>query len=90
MNRILTDFYYGRISPWERRPIQSAEGREINRKIEDEKRYLIQKMSLDDCRRFQVKENLYLQSSDLEQFGTFSCGFKLGTELMIAVLVDRQ
>ncbi len=47
MNRILTDFYYGRISPWERRPIQSAEGREINRKIEDEKRYLIQKMSLD-------------------------------------------
>lgn len=86
MSGILTDLYYGRISPWEHLPIRSTESREINRKIEDEKRYFIQKMSLDDCQRFQELENLYTQSSSTEQFDAFSCGFKLGAELMITIL----
>ena len=45
-------------------------------------RYFIQKISLDDCHRFQELENLYTQSSDAEQVDTSSCSFKLGTELM--------
>ena len=44
-------FNEGRVSPWERRPFGSAGVREIDRKIQDEKRYLIQKMSLNNCRR---------------------------------------
>lgn len=88
MDGILTDLYYGRISPWERRPIRSTEGREIDRKIEDEKRYFKQKMSLDDCQRFQELENLYTQSSGAEQVDAFAHGFKLGAELMIAVFAD--
>lgn len=52
MSNLLTDLYYSRISPWERHPIRSPECREIECKIEDEKRYFFQKMSLDDCQRF--------------------------------------
>ena len=90
MSSILNDLYYGRVSPWERRPVRSTESREINRKIENEKRYFVQKMSLDDCRRFQELENLYTQSSGIEQLDAFSCGFKLGTELMIAVFAESR
>lgn len=90
MSAILTDLYYGRISPWERRPVRSAEGWEIDRKIEDEKRHFIQKMSLDDCQRFQELENLYTQSSDAEQVDAFAHGFKLGAELMIAVFSESR
>lgn len=90
MSAILADLYYGRISPWERRPIRSAESREIDRKIEDEKRYFIQKMSLDDCQRFQELENLYTQSSGAEQVDAFTYGFKLGAELMIAVFAGSR
>lgn len=90
MSDILTDLYYGRISPWERHPICSTERREIDRKIEDEKRYFIQKMPLDDCQRFQELENLYTQSSDTEQVDAFSCGFKLGAELMITIFAESR
>ena len=88
MSAILADLYYGRISPWERSPTRSAESREIDRKIEDEKRYFIQKMSLDDCQRFQELENLYSQSSGAEQVDAFTHGFKLGAKLMVAVFAD--
>ena len=90
MDKILTDLYYGRVSPWERRPAQTNEKQEVNRKIEDERRYFIQKMSLDDCQRFQEMENLYMQSSDIEQFGAFTCGFRLGAKLMVAVFADNR
>lgn len=88
MSSILADLYYGRISPWERRPTLDEESRENSRKIENEKRYFIQKFSLDDCQRFQELENLYTQSSDIEQADAFSCGFKLGAELMVAVFTE--
>jgi len=82
---ILTDLYFGRISPWERRPAQCEERFTVNRKIENEKRYFVQRMSLDDCQRFQAFENLYLQASGLEELDAFSHGFKLGVTLMCAV-----
>ncbi len=90
MSDILTDLYYGRISPWERRPTRTVEGQNIDRKIEDEKRYFFQKMPLDDCQRFQELEDLYTQSSDTEQVDAFSYGFKLGAELMIAVFAESR
>ena len=90
MSTVLHDLYYGRISPWEHRPTSNEESRKISRKIEDEKRYFVQKMSLDDCQRFQELENLYTQSSDIEQLDAFSCGVKLGAELIIAVFTESR
>ena len=90
MSDILTDLYYGRISPWERLPVRNDEGQKTDRKIEAEKRYFTQQMSPDYCRRFQELENLYTQSGDTQQADAFCCGFKLGAEFMIEVLADRQ
>ena len=82
---ILTDLYYGRIAPWERRPTRNPEKRGLDRQIEDEKRYFTQKMSLDDCQRFEALENLYTQAGELDQVDAFSFGFRLGAALMQSV-----
>jgi len=88
MKSILEKLYFGRIAPWERRTNRSEERRELGRKIEDEKRYFIQKMSLDDCQRFQALDGLYSQANEFEQIDAFSSGFKLGIMLMCAVFMD--
>jgi hypothetical protein len=88
LSSVLHDLYYGRISPWERRPARNGESRELGRKIADERRYFIQKLSPDDCQRFQELENLYTQFSDLEQADAFSYGFRLGLCLMAEGLTE--
>ena len=86
---ILHNLYRGQFSAWERRPVRTAENIAVNRKIEDEKRYFTQKMSLDDCQRFEALENLYSHSNEFEQEDSFSYGFKLGTMLMCAVFLGE-
>jgi len=90
MKNILHDLYDGRFCAYERQPVRTAENIATHRKIEDEKRYFIQKMSLDDCKRFEELECLYMQTNDFEQKDAFSYGFKLGTMLMCAVFTDEN
>ena len=82
MKNILYDLYCGNINPQELRSAHASEYKALNRKIEDEKRYFVQKMSMDDCERFQKLENLYVEANDFERFNSFSHGFKLA--LMLA------
>jgi hypothetical protein len=49
----------GKIIPWERRNTNSAERKMLEEKIENEKRYFIGKMSLDDSTRFEAFVALY-------------------------------
>jgi hypothetical protein len=49
----------GRVIPWERRANITDERRKVEEKIQQEKRHFIEKMSLDDCQRFEQLENLY-------------------------------
>lgn len=90
MHSVLQDLYYGRVCPWERCPTQSGDRHEINRKIEEEKRSLIEKLSSNDGKHVQSLETLYTQSSDLEQADAFSNGFKLGVELIVSVFMDKK
>ena len=46
MRNVFHDLYHGRYSAWERRPHRTDENKAVNRKIEDEKHYFSQKMSL--------------------------------------------
>ena len=85
---ILHDLYNGQFNAWSRQTSDTAESRAISHKIDDENRYFMQKMSLDDCQRFQALESLYLQSSDFKQADAFAYGFKLDTVLMCAVYSD--
>ena len=90
MENILHDLYYGRINEQKRRPPHAPEYTEVNLKIEDEKRYFNQKMSMEDYERFESLETLYAESSEYEQFGAFSHGFKLGLMLACAAFMDES
>jgi len=85
---VLHDLYHGHFIPWERKVVRTEESKAIDKKIEDEKRYFMQKMSLDDCQRFEALDALYLQSSSFQQADSFSYSFKLATSLMCAVLTE--
>ena len=89
MKNILHDLYYGRVSGWERRPVRTAEENAVNRKIEDEKRYFVGKMSLDDVQRFQELENLYTQAHEFDEIDAYRYGFKLGVMIMCAVFMGE-
>jgi len=89
MRNILHDLYSGKFSAWERSPVRTADNIATNRKIEDEKRYFMQKMSIDDCQRFEALEDLYTHANEFEQADAFSYGFKLGVMLMGAVFMDE-
>lgn len=83
---IMEALFDGRIIPWERRSVMSEERREIEKKIEDEKRYFIQKMSLDDCKRFEELQGLFSDAAFDEEVDIYSHGFTLGALLMLEVM----
>jgi len=85
---VLHDLYNGQFNASVRRSTGTAEGLAVRRKIDAENRYFMQKMSPDDCRRFEELDNLYFKYSDFEQADAFAYGFRLGTILMCAVYSD--
>ena len=87
-NNVLHDLYNGHINPAERKPNRTNEIRALSRKIEVEKSYFAQKMSLDDFQRLQALEHLYGEESEFEQIEAFAYGFRLGTMLMCGVFGD--
>lgn len=88
MKNVLRGLYNGKIIPWERREPYSAERLELVRKIEEEERYFMDKMSLDDCQRFQALINLYSSLSMSGEENVFSYGFTLG--LLLGFEVEEE
>lgn len=87
---IMEALFDGRIIPWERRANLTDERQEIEEKIQREKRYFIEKMSLDDCQRFEQLENLYNSAAHCEEVDTYSHGFTLGALLMVEVMEKKR
>jgi hypothetical protein len=90
MKSILHGLYNGDIIPWERRNPNSEKHREILRKIEDEERYFMAKMSLDDCERFQALSSLHMEFSTAEEDNLFSYAFALGMLLALDVMKEAE
>lgn len=86
---IMEALFNGRVIPWERRGNMTDERRKIEEKIQREKRYFIEKMSLDDCQRFERLEELFNSSSHCEDVDTYSHGFTLGALLMMEVMEKK-
>jgi hypothetical protein len=80
----------GRVIPWERRANMTDERREVEEKIQQEKRHFIEKMSLDDCQRFEQLENLYGEAAHMEEVDIYSHGFTLGALLMMEVMEKKE
>ena len=87
---MLREIYSGKVIPWERRNRKSKEHLEIVRTIEDEERYFVSKMSLDDCDRFQKLTNLYTELMASEEGEIFSYGFTMGALLMMDVMEEAD
>ena len=87
---ILRGLFNGNIIPWERKEPRSEELLETVRLTEEEERYFIGKMSLDDCERFQKLSNLYSQLSSVGEENLFSYGFTLGFLLAMDVMEEAM
>jgi hypothetical protein len=90
MKSILCSLYNGDITPCERRNPNNEKYREIQQKIEDEERYFMAKMSLDDCQRFQALSDLYTKLSLVEEESLFSYAFMLGMLLMMDAIKEAE
>lgn len=89
MNKSIIDsLFYGGICAISRRVEPDPQRTCINRKIEEEQRYFISKMSADDCQRFEALNNLYSQANTLEERDCFGYGLKLGVMLMCEIFVQ--
>ncbi len=90
MKTILRGLYNGDIIPWELRNPQSEQQREILRKLEDEERYFMAKMSLNDCQRFQELSHLHMELSTSGEEQLFSYAFTLGMLLTMDVMKEAE
>ena len=86
---IMEALFDGRLIPWEQHADMSAGRKELEQKIKDEKRYFIEKMSSDDCQRFQALEDLFGEVAVDEEAGIYSRGFATGALLMLEVMEKR-
>ncbi len=90
MKSILRGLYNGDIIPWERRNPNREKQRELLRKLEDEERYFMAKMSLDDCQRFQELSHLRMELSTAEEDHLFSYAFSLGMPLAMDMMKEAE
>lgn len=87
---ILRGLYNGHIIPWERRSPPDDRQREILRKLEEEERYFLAKMSLDDCDRFEALSRLHAELSIIGEEQLFSYAFTLGLLLAMDVIKETE
>lgn len=89
-NPIMKALFNGEIAPWERSNTMSAERKSLEEKIQNEKRYFIEKMSPDDCKRFDALEELYSDATLDEEDEIFAHGFTLGALLMMEIMAKKE
>ncbi len=87
---VFETLYYCLPTAWERRVPKSEERTAVHNKIAEEERYFIEKMSLDDCQRFQELKNLYAQATEMEEINLFSNSFTIGATLMLEIMSNKE
>ena len=87
---ILEALYDGTFVPGELPYTSSAKRKALETKMEDENRYFMEKMSLDDCQRFQALEGLRAEAAFDGEVRVYSSGFALGALLMMEVMERRD
>jgi len=87
---MLRELYFGKVIPWERKNRKCEEQSKLIKNIEDEERYFIGKMSLDDSQRLQALSNLYSELAMSEEGEIFSYGFTMGALLMMDMFEEAE
>ena len=87
---IMEALYHGEIHPWERHSVRSAARKELAERIESEQRYFVEKMSLDDCGRFQAMMGLLIEERVEEEVEVYSHGLTLGALLVLEIMAKKD
>ncbi|MDR0286957.1 MAG: hypothetical protein LBI03_04510 [Clostridiales bacterium] len=90
MESILRGLFNGKIIPWERHEKSSPELLKVVRKLESEEKYFTEKMSLDDCQRFQAFTDLQAELLSAEEDNIFAYGYSLGVLMMVDVMKEAE
>lgn len=89
MRKFLHDLYNGKITPWERKKQFSEEQRKLLQKLDKEHLYFKEKLSAEDCERFENFIDLHSKLLSDEEENAFSYGFTLGM-LLFADLTEES
>ncbi len=84
MNKtLLQQLYDGEVYPSEQIVPRDSKYWELCRKLGEEKNHLREQLSVDERERFEAIETLSQEIASLYSYENFSCGFRLGTGLII-------
>ena len=86
---ILEALFYGKIIPWERKSTNTHERKELGEKIENERQYFVERMSFDDCQRFEKMFSLFMQVNYEEEIDIYLHGFTLGSLIMMEIMEKK-
>jgi hypothetical protein len=89
-NSLMHDLYFGRLVPWERGRSQDPHYTPITRKISGIKDHFKDTLPPEEYKRFEELENLYAQSSSIEDVELFEYGLSMGILLMIEVFGFKE
>ena len=87
---IMEALFSGKIIPWERRNSQTPERKALEKKLESSKRYFIERLPLDDRKKFEELEDLYSDAAFDEEVNIYAHGFILGMLLMMEVMLKKE
>ncbi len=91
MNESIIDgLFYGGITAFGRRVVPSPQSLQINRKIDQERSFLVESMSADNLEHLEALENLRSQADMLEERDVFGYGLRLGVALMCEVFLAEH
>jgi hypothetical protein len=89
MNKILQALYVGHVPGWECHASMTPEGKAVNQKIHDEKKYFSGVLSKEDCKRLHELDDMYRRSNSFENMNSFIYAFRLGVMLMCDVFMGE-
>ena len=90
MNRILKDFYYGNLAPWERRMLQGSKAAHAAKELSDAESLLAQSLPPE---LHPALERLVKAQQDLDSIVAetgYIDGFKTGARFMMEILDDTR
>lgn len=90
MESILKALFNGKINPSARNSVKDSEHQLLTKKIDEERAYFKDMLSPESYKRLEELENLYLSSSDMEDYAAFSYGFRLAVLLMVDVFASKS
>lgn len=90
MSSLLESIYYGNLRPDEKAVSQSAEYTQISEQILTKMAEWKVKLSPEEWLELENMWDLYYQLNSIDRAGSFTYGFRLGSELMIEVLQGER